>query len=290
MEADSLPDSARQRGLIFAIGGRETRLDQLDVLAHFVSCCGGRDAQLVVLSTASRQPAERARDYDSAFRSLGVAQVAHFHQETRAAAADPGLLAAVDQANGVFFTGGSQLKLVSTIAGTALASRLRSRHLGGLHLGGTSAGASAMSTVMIARGTGQSAARFGSVRMSPGLGFIGEVIVDQHFRERDRFGRLITAVLCNPSMLGFGLDENTAFVLDAAGSVSVHGSGTLTVVDGSGLEATNVDEVPEESPAAFAGIRLHALSAGWAYDLATRCVARAPAITKLPAAVASCGN
>jgi cyanophycinase len=133
-----------------------------------------------------------------------------------------------------------------------------------------------MSTVMIARGAGQSAARFSAVRMSPGLGFIGDVIVDQHFRERDRFGRLLAAVLCNPSMLGFGLDENTAFVLDAAGGVSVCGSGTLTVVDGSGLEATNIDEVPEDSPSAFAGMRLHALSAGWGTTCAPCCHQQSP--------------
>jgi cyanophycinase len=139
-----------------------------------------------------------------------------------------------------------------------------------MHLGGTSAGAAALSTVMIARGAGQTAACLASVRMSPGLGFLRDIIVDQHFRERDRFGRLLAAVLCNPSMLGFGLDENTACVLDTTDSVSVCGSGTLTIFDAAGLEATNIDEIPDAAPAAFAGVHMHALTTGWTYDLKRR--------------------
>lgn len=274
-----MPADSAKRGSVFAIGGREVRSSNLDVLASFVSCCGGHDARLVVLTAASRDPAARVPEYDAAFRALGVHQVAHFHQEQRDEASDPALLAAVETADGVFFTGGSQLKLVSTIGGTPLAARLRARHLAGMHVGGTSAGASAMSAVMIARGTGGLGARLASVRMSPGLGFLPDVIVDQHFRERDRIGRLIAAVLCNPSMLGFGLDENTAFVLDPAGIVSVCGSGTLTIVDGAGIEVSNVDEIPDDAPAAYAGVRLHALTAGWSYDLAKRLVnARVPGI------------
>ncbi len=278
----SLPASGGSRGAIFAIGGREVPGSDLEVLSTFVSCCGGPGARLVVLSAASRDPASRRRVYDEAFQTLGVTEIGHFHQQQREQASDPAVLAAVDAADGVFFTGGSQLKLVSTIGGTPLATRLAERHRNGLTLGGSSAGASAMSAVMIARGSGRMAARLGSVRMSPGLGYLREIIVDQHFRERDRFGRLLAAVLCNPSLLGFGLDENTAFVLDATGQVSVCGSGTLTIVDGAQLQSTNIDAVPDYAPAAFAGMRLHVLSAGWNFDLKTRRV-EAPAADPAPA-------
>jgi cyanophycinase len=279
-----LPGKAATCGRIVAIGGAEIRSGDLDVLGHFVACCGGHGARVAVLTTASREPAERNRDYAAAFRALGVEEVAFFHQEHREEASDPALLAAVDAADGVFFTGGSQLKLVSTIAGTPLEARLRARYFAGMTLGGTSAGASALSTVMIARGEGRVAARLAAVRMSPGLGFVPQAIIDQHFRERDRLGRLIAAVLCNPGMLGLGLDEGAAFVLDPVGCLSVVGRGTLTVVDGSALEATNVAAVPDQAPAAYAGVRLHALCAGWSYDLATRRVdTRVPAIALPPA-------
>ncbi|MBW2421372.1 MAG: cyanophycinase [Deltaproteobacteria bacterium] len=263
-----MPGSAPDRGALFAIGGREARSGDAAVLGHFVSLCGGPAARLVVLTTASRDPQKRVREYREAFRSLGVEQLSFFHQDRRGEAEDPALLAAVDRADGVFFAGGGQLKLVTTLGGTALESRLRERHCAGLHLGGTSAGAAAMSAVMIARGQGRSSARLSSVRMSPGLGFLPRVIVDQHFRERDRFGRLLAAVLCNPSMLGFGLDEDTAFLLDPRDRVSVFGSGTLTIIDGSDLEESNVDRLPEDAPVAFAGMRMHVLSEGWSYDLA----------------------
>ena len=139
-------------------------------------------------------------------------------------------------------------------------------------MAGTSAGASALSAVMIARGRARSPARLSAVRLSPGLGLLRGVIVDQHFRERDRFGRLLAAVLCNPSLLGFGLDEDTAFELDPEDRVDVFGSGSLTIVDGSELGVTNLDVVPEDSPAAFAGMRVHALTEGWRYDLPARTV------------------
>jgi cyanophycinase len=225
---------------------------------------------LIVLSAAASQPERKRTEYEKAFGRLGVRRVSTFHQDRREDAEDRALLRAVDHADGVFFTGGNQLKLVTTLGGTSLEARLRERHLSGLHLGGTSAGASAMSAVMIARGQGRSSPRLSSIRLSPGLGMLPHAIVDQHFRERDRFGRLLAAVLCNPSMLGFGVDEDTAFVLDPAGRVSVVGNGTVTIVDGSDLLGTNLDELEEEEPAAFAGMRLHVLSQGWTFDVAQR--------------------
>jgi cyanophycinase len=281
-----------QRGALFAIGGREDRRGNLEVLGEFVKLCGGRTARLVVLTTASSNADERAAEYDAAFRSLGVDQLSFFHQYQRSEASEPGLLTAIDQANAVFITGGNQLKLVTTLAGTPLEARLRERFRNGLHLGGTSAGASAMSTVMIARGKARSAARLSSLRMSPGFGLVPELIIDQHFRERDRFGRLLAAVLCNPSKLGFGLDENTAFVLDPDDVVEVVGSGSLTIVDGSGLEETNLDTVPEDEPAAFSGMRINVLTSGWRYHLAERRVERPPQELEEPqtaAALAAAG-
>lgn len=277
-----MPDSKIQRGSLFAVGGREVRSGTPGVLAHFVQLCGGSNARLLVITTASSEPAKRQQEYQTAFRLLGVQNLSFFHQDHREEAGDPGLLAALRRADGVYFTGGSQLKLVTTIGGTPLESEMRLRFHQGLHVGGTSAGASALSTIMIARGTGYSAPRLSSVRMSPGLGLLPGVILDQHFRERDRIGRLLAAILCNPSLLGFGLDEDTAFGLDGDDRVTVFGSGTLTIVDGAHLEATDLHEVLDTEPVAFAGMRLHVLTAGWVYDLTQRRVVK----RLLPAAVA----
>ncbi len=247
------------------------------VLERFVQACGGPAARLVVLTTASSKPEVRVAEYRTAFGELGVAEVSFLHQDDRSQASDPVLLEALNHADGVFLAGGNQLRLVTLLGGTPAETLLHERYQRGLHLAGTSAGASAMSAVMIARGKARSAARLAAVRMSAGFALLPRVIVDQHFRERDRFGRLIAAVLSNPAMLGFGLDEDTAFELDREDRVSVFGSGSLTIVDGSQLECTNVDIVPEESPAAFAGMHLHVLTEGWSYELAERRIER-PAV------------
>ncbi len=263
------------RGSLFAIGGREVRSSDGEILTRFVERCGGADARLVVISTASVDPEKREKavaEYTAAFGGLGVADAPFFHQQRRSDAAGPELLGALDRADGVFFIGGNQLRLATLLGGSALEARIRERHQQGMHLAGTSAGAAVFSAVMIARGRARSAARLAATRMSPGFGIVPGVIIDHHFRERDRFGRLIAAVLCNPSMLGFGLDEDTAFELDADNRATVIGSGSLTIVDASQLEVTNVDVVPEETPAAFAGMRLHVLTQGWIYDLETRSV------------------
>jgi cyanophycinase len=271
-----------ERGTLLAIGGREKKIDDTLILDRFVSICGGTDAHLLVLSTASSDPSQKVVEYDVAFRARGAGDVAFVHPRNRAEADDPKLLATLERATGVFLIGGNQLKLVSELGGTTLIQRLRERYAMGLHIGGTSAGASALGTVMIARGKARSAARLDSVRMTPGFGILPNLILDQHFRVRDRFGRLLAAVLCNPSSLGLGLDEDTAFVLDGNDRLSVIGSGSVTIVDGSKLEENDIGTVPEASPAAFVGMRMHVLTEGWTYDLADGRIERPPPATDDP--------
>ena len=255
-----------RRGPIIAIGGRETTDDRgVSVLRRFVDACGGRKSRLLVLTAASAEPEKKEAQYRDVFATMGVQKMTAFHQSSRKDAASPDVLAAVDRADGVFFAGGSQLRLVTTLAGTPLAERLHERHGQGMPIGGSSAGASALGAVMIARGTGGRAARPSTLRLSPGLGFFPAAIIDQHFRERNRYGRLIAAVLAHPSLLGLGLDEGTGFAVDASGLLTVLGRGILTVLDGSNLQAADVASTPPGSPAAFVGLRMHALASGWRF-------------------------
>jgi cyanophycinase len=265
-----------ERGTLFAIGGREKKITEAKVLDDFVSLCGGAAARLLVVSTASREPEAKVAEYDAAFRALGAGDVAFVHPQNRAEAEDPKLLATLASSTGVFLAGGNQLKLVSELAGTKLIDGLCDRYRAGLHVGGTSAGASALCGVMIARGRARSAARLDSLRLTPGFGLLPNVILDQHFRERDRFGRLLAAVLCNPSFLGIGLDEDTALIVGGDDCFSVVGTGSVTIVDGSRLDENDIGVVPEESPAAFSGMRMHVLTEGWTYDLADGSIGRPP--------------
>lgn len=258
-------------GSLFLVGGEDGRNADRLLLDRFVELCGGSSARVLVITTACSEPNRHRTEYAKAFSKSGVRDVRIFHPTRRQDADGRALLSALDRAAGVYFSGGGQVKLVTKIRGTKFDARLRERHREGLHVGGTSAGASALSAVMIAGGHGKGAPRPGSVELSTGFGLLPGVIVDQHFRQRNRIGRLLAAVIRNPALLGFGIDEATAVEIDAAGRVAVLGTGALTVVDGSRLVGASLaDAANEDAPLSFAEIRLHRLGRGWRYDLTTR--------------------
>lgn len=259
------------RGTLFLVGGKDGRNSDRVLIDRFVRICGGASARVLVITSASETPERHRKEYSEAFRELGVREVSTFHAKDRAASDDPALLSSLDRVDGVYFSGGGQRRLVSAMGRTRFEERLRERHFEGLHVGGTSAGAAAMSAVMIAQGDGRKPIQTSSVELSTGFGLQPEIIVDQHFQNRERFSRLITAVLLNPAMLGFGLDEGTAVEIDPSGRARVCGKGALTVIDGSQLVGSGaIGTTENDRPLAFAGMRLHVLTEGWAYDLTTR--------------------
>jgi cyanophycinase len=258
-------------GSVFLVGGKDGRNADRVLLDRFVGLCGGVSACVLVITTASSEPQRHDKEYTAAFSKCGVRKVSIFHPARRAEADDEALLAALDRATGVYFSGGRQRKLVTTISGSKFDARLRERHREGLHVGGTSAGAAALSSVMIAGGSGKRALRTASAELSTGFGLLPGVIIDQHFRQRRRMGRLFAAVMRHPAMLGFGVDEATAAEIDPAGRVTVLGGGTLTVVDGSELVGADLAGAERRNASlTFAGLRLHRLGPGWRYDLTTR--------------------
>jgi cyanophycinase len=258
-------------GSLFLVGGKDGRNADRILLDRFVELCGGSSARVLVITTASSDPERHDKEYTAAFSKLGVRKVSIFHPARRKDADDRALLSVLDRATGVYFSGGRQQTLVTTIGGSKFDARLRERHREGLHVGGTSAGAAVMSSVMIAGGSGKRALRTASAALSTGFGLLPGVIIDQHFRQRRRMGRLFAAVIRNPTMLGFGVDEATAAEIDPARRVTVLGAGTLTVVDGSELVGASLaDAQKRTAPLSFAGLRLHRLGQGWFYDLTTR--------------------
>ena len=258
------------RGTLFLVGGKDGRNDDRVLIDRFVRICGGASARMLVITSASDDPRRHLREYTKALREAGARDVSIFHTPERAAADDPDLLSSLDRADGVYFSGGGQRRLVGAMGGTRFDERLRQRHREGLHVGGTSAGASAMSSVMIA-GDGTKPNHQFSVELSTGFGLLPEVIVDQHFQQRERCSRLIAAILRNPAMLGFGLDEGTAVAIDSRGRAEVLGKGALTIVDGAQLLGSRLNASNElDLPLAFTGMRLHVLTEGWSYDLAKR--------------------
>ena len=263
-----VPDGAT-RGWIIPIGGAENKENDRHILERFVSVSGGDEADIVVIPTASRMN-ETGPRYEKLFASLGAARVTVMDFDTRRDCHEAGRLARLEEASGIFFTGGNQLRLTTLLGGTPVAKLIRSRNAHGVTVGGTSAGASILSEHMIAFGDEGSSVISGSVRLAPGLGLTNRFIIDQHFRQRDRIGRLLTALAYNPYAVGIGLDEDTAAFIGPDETVEVEGSGGVTIVDGAEVTYTSVDEVAEGQPVCMLGLKLHILVAGATFNLHTR--------------------
>jgi cyanophycinase len=263
-----IPDDA-SRGWIVAIGGAENKENDRHILERFVRVSGGEGADIVVIPTASRMH-ETGPRYEHLFKSLGAVRVTVMDFDTRRDCQEAGRLQRLEQASGIFFTGGNQLRLTTLLGGTPVAKLIRVRNAHGVTVGGTSAGASILSEHMIAFGDEGSAVISGSVRLAPGLGLTNRFIIDQHFRQRDRLGRLLTALAYNPFAVGIGLDEDTAAFIRPDETIEVEGSGGVTIVDGADVSYSSMGEVNEGQPVCMLGLRLHVLVAGATFNLHTR--------------------
>jgi cyanophycinase len=257
--------------MIMAIGGAEDKVRERVILRRFVEACGGPDANVVVLATASEVP-ETGDRYAELFYGMDADTVEVLHIRTRedAVEAGPEVYDVLESATGFFMTGGSQLRISSALGGTTLAATLRRRHAEGMVVAGTSAGAAVISRHMISMGESGGTPRRRLVQMAQGLGFAPDLVIDQHFRRRDRMGRLITALSYNPEPLGVGVDEDTAAMIDASGVLTVLGSGAVTVVDASGLRFTDSHAVHRGQPVAMLGLKVDFLTSGCRYDLGKR--------------------
>lgn len=258
-----------ERGWIIPIGGAEEKENDRAILKRFVELCGGTKANIVVIPTASKRMDTGPR-YESLFRSLGVEHVEAIDFDTRHDANEPNRVARIEQATGVFFTGGNQLRLATLLGGTEVAKAVRSCNARGVHVAGTSAGAAFLSEHMIVFGEEGATPVAGSVRLAPGLGLTNRFIIDQHFRQRDRLGRLTTALAFNPFAIGIGLDEDTAALIGPDNTVEVLGSGGVTVVDAADLQFSSMAQVQEGEPVCLLGLSVHILVTGATFNLHTR--------------------
>lgn len=258
-------------GHLLVIGGAEDKYNERRILKKFLELAGGDKAEVLIVPVASDFPEFAADVYTQAFRNLGIANPRVLRATSRqdVVHADVGRL--TDGVTGVFMTGGDQMRLVSLLGGTKLAEALRRKvRETNVVMAGTSAGAAAMSTSMIVRGEPSSHPHKNAVKLSPGLGFLKNIIIDQHFSERGRISRLITAVSYNPYNLGIGIDENTAIILDGKGVLEVFGQGTTTIVDGSQISFNEIAEVADNAAFSICGVQFHVLRDGLVYNYLER--------------------
>ncbi|MBD8531820.1 MULTISPECIES: cyanophycinase [unclassified Massilia] len=261
------PHQTARHGHLVIIGGHEDRQHAKEILARFVELAGGENARIVVITAASKIADEMWDMYDQAFGDLGVRQRAHLTLENRQDANDEAKLRMVAEADGIFMTGGDQKRLLAIIGGTALDAEMHTAlKVRGACIGGTSAGASAMSGHMLAQGKTDLLPAKGAVSLGAGLGFVHRVVIDQHFSERQRLSRLLSVVAQNPYLQGIGIDENTALIIERGRGIEVVGEGSVTVVDGRTMD-TNMADIAERDTPELIDVRLHLLPAGSRYYL-----------------------
>ncbi|NGZ86242.1 cyanophycinase [Duganella aceris] len=254
-------------GHLVIIGGHEDRTHDKAVLQRFVELAGGPEKKIVVISAASGVAEKMWAIYDQAFADLGVARRAHLRIESREDANADTVLRELADAGGIFMTGGDQKRLMANIGGTAFDRELHAAYLKrGVCIGGTSAGASAMSGHMLATGHAGTTPEKGAVNLGAGLGLVRGVVIDQHFSERHRLSRLLTVVAQNPYLQGAGIDEDTALVIERGVGIEVIGQGAVTIVDGRTMHSNMASAASGECPR-LVDVRLHLLPTGTRYAL-----------------------
>jgi len=263
------------------IGGAEDKLRKRAILKELVHASGGEQARIAIIPTASSLGDAVVEVYDALFRSLGAAEVLPVRPETRDDAHDDALLDRLGSATGIFMTGGNQLKLSSVVSGTPLGEAIRDAHARGVVVAGTSAGASIQSSHMVAFGGPGATPKQRMTQVAAGLGLLQDAVIDQHFDQRNRYGRLLMIVSQSPQLLGLGVDEDTAAVVteeDGQRLMRVMGKGAVTVFDPARM-VTNAYEAKRSSPLLASGVVLHVLPAGSVFDLGERAlVPQEPAI------------
>ncbi len=266
----------KSKGSVIAVGGAEDKIKKRAILVNFIQAAGGSRARIAIIPVASMMPQERGDLYASIFREMGVAAVDVLDIERRDEANDPGVIAPLLEATGVFVTGGVQLRLITLLGGTKLSEAVTELVARGGVYCGTSAGAAAASSHMIVTGRTGMRVRRSMVDLAPGLGLVTPAIIDQHFSQRGRFGRLIAAVAMNPQLLGIGVDEDTAAVFDSDGMMTVLGGAQVAIIDAASV-TTNLHTVSKSRPFTISGLLVHLLTEGDRFDLKERVLSTAHA-------------
>jgi cyanophycinase len=266
----SKTDGSGKIGRLVVIGGAEEKEGgDMVILRRVVELAGGDQARIIVCSSPSGEAEEAFETYRKIFEEIGVAEVIPAAIEERNEADTPELLDAVQRATGFFITGGDQLKLVALIAGTHFAEGIRERLFhDGLVVAGTSAGAAAMSSVMLIGGTSEGSVRRADISLAPGLGLWRDTVVDTHFSQRGRVSRLMTVFAHNPQVLGIGIDENTAVEVELGESFTVLGENAVLVFDGH-VTHSSAPNASDDDVLALTDTLVHVLPTGYGFDLAT---------------------
>lgn len=254
-------------GNLIIIGGAEDKEGDREILKRLTDYLDKEKGTLLIATIATENPEKSYSKYNSVFGKLGVKNIKRLDVNNRKDAFDTENAKLVREADLLFFTGGDQLRITSILGGTPIYDALKELCCNGGLIAGTSAGASVMSDTMIVTGEDDESPRKCTLKMSPGLGLLKNIIVDQHFAQRGRIGRLLTGIAQNPEVLGIGIDEDTAIIVSDSGIVEVIGSGAVYFIDGSSILYSNVSEQHAEDVLSMFNVKLHVLKEGNRFNL-----------------------
>jgi cyanophycinase len=260
-----MPES--RRGSLVIIGGAEDKRADKAILKEVIKLAGGESSCIAIITTATNSPMEAGLEYKKLFGELGAKSVVSINITDRESANNIEGLKILDDATCIFFVGGDQLRISSILGGTEVHRIIIKQYEEGRVIAGTSAGASMMSEIMVVEGKDDEAPRKCTLKMAPGMDLLAGVIIDQHFNQRGRIGRLLAAVAQNPNILGIGIDEDTAMIVNKELEFTVEGSGVVTVVDGRDIGYTNISEQHQDDPLAITNVKIHILPKGYGFNL-----------------------
>lgn len=258
------------KGNLIIIGGAEDKKGERKILKYVSSKVKDNDDLLLIATVATEYPELVGKEYTKIFKNLGVNNIKVLHVIDRGDCYLQENINVVKEANLIFFTGGDQLRITSIIGGTPIYDEMQKVCKRGCYFVGTSAGASVMSDTMIVGGESEESPRKCTLKMAPGLGFLESIIIDQHFAQRGRIGRLLAGVSQNPEILGIGIDEDTAIIVEPSGVLQVIGSGAIYIIDGKDITYTNVSEQYQDEMLSMFNVRLHVLTPGKKFNLITK--------------------
>lgn len=261
------------KGHLIIIGGAEDKTDESIILNQACEMLD-HDEILTIITTATEEPEEVGNSYKQVFSKMGIENIQVLDINTRDIANDMSICKLIKDSKCIFFTGGDQLRITSILGGTEAYKEIKHVYYNGGLIMGTSAGASAMSSTMVVQGEDNEPAKKCTLKMAPGLDLLNDTIIDQHFDQRGRFGRLLCGVAENPYVLGIGIDEDTAIKVFPDQHFEVLGSNTVTIIDGTTIKSSNVSELAPNEMLAIIGVTVHTLPDQYGFNIATREVMR----------------
>ena len=262
--------SEKINGKLIIIGGAEDKKGDKEILKRVCGFINKENDVILVATIATEYPRESLENYREVFTKLGVKKIKGLDISNRIQAFEEINLKSIEEASLIFFTGGDQLRITSMVGGTPIYGALKKAGERGCIIVGTSAGASVMSDTMIVQGDDEDSPRKCTLKMAPGLGFVENIMIDQHFDQRGRIGRLLTGIAQNPEVLGIGIDEDTAIIVSDNGIAEVIGSGAVYFVDGSGITHSNVSEQYSDEVLSMYNVKLHVLKEGNKFNILTK--------------------